>query len=139
MNASATVWRVVALTVFISIFSAANAEVVSVPAKLSGKWTTVDGLYGQSISANIDAATARGKLTVWSSDSSCTIRDAPITVTAAEGKIFLKVDSAYSNPCRADISVELARKAGSDEYEGELRQGGPAGAKFPILRVKMSP
>lgn len=124
---------------FALVFTSVAAQKISVPSKLSGRWTTVDGAYSQSISANIDAATSKGTLTVWSNDSSCTIHGAPITVASAGGKLSLKVDPSYSNSCRADISVELTKKADSDDYEGELRQGGPAGARFPVLRVKMSP
>jgi hypothetical protein len=124
---------------FTIIFTSVSAQVVATPSKLSGNWTTVDGRYSQSISATIDAATSKGTLTVWSNDSSCAIRDAPIAVTSAGEKLVLKVDPSYSNPCRADVSVELTKKAGSEDYEGELHQGGPAGARFPILRVKMSP
>lgn len=127
------------LSGFAIVFTSVAAQVGATPSKLSGRWTTVDGAASQSISANIDAATSKGTLTVWSNSSDCTIRDAPIAVTNDGGKLILKVDPSYSNPCRSDVSVELAKKADSDDYEGELRQGGPAGARFPILRVKMSP
>jgi len=121
------------------LFTSVAAQVVTAPSKLSGRWTTVDGAASQSISANIDAATSKGTLTVWSSSSDCTIRDAPIAVTSTGEKLIMKVDPSYSNPCRSEVSVELTKKADSDDYEGELRQGGRAGARFPILRVKMSP
>ena len=111
----------------------------AIPSKLSGRWSTPDGASSQSISVVIDAATSKGTLTVWSNIPDCNIREAPIAVTAAGDKLTFKVDSSWSNSCRADVSVEISKKPGSDEYEGELRQGGPAGARFPVLRVKMSP
>jgi hypothetical protein len=127
------------LSGFTLVITSVAAQTITPPSKLSGRWTTVDGASSQSISANIDAATSKGTLTVWSNASDCTIRDAPIAVTSVGEKLILKVDPSYTNPCRADVSVELTKKASSDDYEGELRQGGPAGARFPILRVKMSP
>lgn len=105
--------------------TSAWAQGANPPRELSGRWTTVDGAYSQPISATLDAATSKGTLTVWSNDSSCTIRSAPIAVTSAGEKLLLKVDPTYSNPCRSDVSVELTKKTGSDDYEGELRQGGP--------------
>ena len=117
----------------------AVAQATSVPSKLSGRWTTVDGSGSHSISATIDSATSKGTLTVWSYTSQCTIDDAPIAVTSVGEKLIFKVDPSYSNPCRSDVSVELTKKTNSDEYEGELRQGGPAGVRYPVLRVKMSP
>ena len=125
----ASVLQGAVFSVFVLVVATAMAQ--SIPSKLSGRWTTVDGAAS--------AATSKGTLTVWSSSPECTIRDAAITVTASAEKLVLKVDSSYSNPCRSDVSVELTKKPGTDEYEGELRQGGPAGARFPILRVKMSP
>ncbi len=139
VTSTAFVRRAGSLVILGIFVTSAAAQVVATPSKLSGRWTTVDGQYSQSISATIDAASSKGTLTVWSNDPSCTIREAPVTVTSAGEKLSLKVDPSYANPCRADVSVEVAKKAGSDDYEGELRQGGPAGARFPILRVKMSP
>lgn len=127
------------LSSVILIVTSAAAQTSIFPSKLSGRWTTVDGAHSQSMSANIDLATSTGTLTVWSYDSSCTMRDAPIAVTSAGEKLTLKVDPSYSNPCRADVSVELTKKTGSEDYTGELHQGGQAGARFPILRVTMSP
>lgn len=139
MNLTNFIRQAAVLSCFAAVVTSVCAQGVSPPRELSGRWTTVDGAYSQSISAIIDAATSKGTLTVWSNDSSCTIRNAPIAVTSAGEKLVLKVDPTYSNPCRSDVSVELTKKAGSNDYEGELRQGGPAGARFPILRVKMSP
>ena len=112
---------------------------VTMPSKLSGRWTTPDGATSQSISATIDQANSKGTLTVWSALAPCTIKEAPIAVTADGDKLTLKVDSSYTNPCRSDVSIELVKKPGLNEYEGELRQGGPAAAQFPVLKVKMSP
>lgn len=138
-NCKNCIQQAMALSV-VALFSAsAAAQTLAPPSKLSGRWTTVDGAAGQSISATIDVATSKGTLTVWSNTADCTVRDAPISVTSAGEKLTLKVDPTYTNPCRSDVSVELTKKAGSDEYEGELRQGGPAGARFPVLRVRMSP
>ena len=136
---SAYVLPGIALSVFAMLSATAVAQLANVPSKLSGRWTSLDGAYGQTISAKIDLAMAKGTLTVYSNDSACTIREAPISVISTGEKLTLKVDPSYSNPCRADVSVELTKKAGTDDYEGELRQGGPAGGQFPILRVKMSP
>jgi len=127
------------LFTFAPFFTSVAAQTIPTPSKLSGRWSTLDGLYSQTISANIDPATSKGTLTVWSNDPICTVRDAPITVTFAGETLSLRVDSSYSNRCRSDIAVELTKKADSDDYEGELHQGGPAGARFPILRVKMNP
>jgi len=121
------------------LFTSVAAQEVTAPSKLSGRWTTVDGAASHSISAKIDSATSKGTLTVLSNSFGCSMRDAPISVTSTGEKLILKVDPSYSNMCRSEVSVELTKKAGSDDYEGELRQGGPAGARFPILRVKMSP
>lgn len=121
---------------FAVMYTSVAAQVNAIPSKLSGRWTTLDGAYSQSISTNIDVATSKGEITVWSNQSTCSIRDAPIAVTSSGEKLILKVDSSYSNPCRSNVSVELTKKAGSDDYEGELHQDGTA---FPVLRVKMSP
>jgi hypothetical protein len=125
-----------AIFAFAIVYTSVAAQVNATPSKLSGRWTTLDGAYSQSISANIDVATSKGEITVWSNQSGCTIRDAPIAVTSTGEKLIFKVDSSYSNPCRSNVLVELTKKAGTDDYEGELRQDGTA---FPILRVKMSP
>ena len=135
----ACVRKAVLLCTFAIMTTSVAAQVSTVPSKLSGRWTTLDGAYSQSISANIDAAASKGTLDVWSNSSSCTIRDAPVDVIMVGEKLVLKVAASYTNPCRADVSVELSKKVGSTEYEGELRQGGPAGAQFPVLRVRMSP
>lgn len=119
-----------------AIVSTSVAAQVVVPTKLSGRWTSPDGRVSQVISTNIDAATAKGTLTVWSNKVGCTIRDAPITVSVEGEKLILKVDPSYSNPCRSDISVELTKKADSDSYEGELHQDA---GKSPVLEVKMRP
>lgn len=124
---------------FMFVFMPVVAQTITLPSKLSGRWTTVEGTSGQVISANIDAATSKGTLTVWSQTSACTIHDAPITVTSTGEKLLLKVDPSYTNPCRSNVSVELTRMADSNDFEGELRQGGLAGARYPVLRVKMSP
>ena len=121
---------------FISVVAFAQ---VTMPSKLSGRWTTPDGATSQSISATIDQANSKGTLTVWSALAACTIKEAPIAVTADGDKLTLKVDSSHTNPCRSDVSIELVKKPGLNEYEGELRQGGPAAAQFPVLKVKMSP
>jgi hypothetical protein len=139
MKPHANIQQTVVLSCFAIICISVAAQVIAVPTKLSGRWTTLDNAYSQSISANIDAATSKGTLTVWSNASGCTIRDAPIAVTSVGEKLTLKVDPSYSNPCRANVSVELTKKTGSDDYEGELHQGGSAGVQFPILRVRMSP
>jgi hypothetical protein len=123
----------------VATISTIVASQVLVPSKLSGKWTTPDGASSQAISASIDAANSKGTLTVWSNISACTISNAAIAVSMEGEKLILKVDPSYTNPCRSGVSVELIKKAGSDDYEGELRQGGRAGAQFPVLRVKMSP
>ncbi len=112
---------------------------VTVPSKLSGRWTTPDGAASQSISATIDQTSLKGTLTVWSAIAPCTIKEAPIAVTTDGDKLMFKVDPSYTNPCRSGISVELVKKSGSNEYEGEPRQGGPSAAQFPMLKVKMSP
>ena len=119
------------------ISTIAVAQVV-LPSKLSGRWTTPDGASGQSISATIDQANSKGTLTVWSALAPCTIKEAPISVTADGDKLTLKVDSSYTNPCRSGVTVELVKKSGSNEYEGQLLQGGPSAAQFPMLKVKMS-
>jgi hypothetical protein len=124
---------------FTIVAASVAAQVIAIPSKLSGRWSTMDGAASQSISATIDSATLKGTLTVWSNSSACTIRDAPVSVISTGDKLSLKVDPTYSNPCRADVSVELTKNVGSTDYEGELRQGGPAGVQFPILRVKMNP
>ena len=121
---------------FISVVAFAQ---VTMPSKLSGRWTTPDGATSQSISATIDQANSKGTLTVWSALAPCTIKEAPIAVTADGDKLTLKVDSSYTNPCRSDVSIELVKKPGLNEYEGEQRQGGPAAAQYPVLKVKMSP
>lgn len=139
MKSTACIRNVVLLSTFAIMVTPVAAQVSTVPSKLSGRWTTLDGAYSQSILASIDSAASKGTLTVWSNDSSCTIREAPIAVTFVGEKLVLKVAPSYSNPCRADVSVELTKKVGSTEFEGELRQGGPAGAQFPVLRVKMGP
>lgn len=120
-----------------AVSTLAVAQVV-LPSKLSGRWTTPDGAASQSISATIDQANAKGTLTVWSALAPCSIKEAPIAVTAVGDKLTLKVDSSYTNPCRSGLSVELVKKPGSNEYEGELLQGGPSAAQFPMLKVKMS-
>ena len=124
------------LSGFSIMFTSVVAQVNAIPSKLSGRWTTPDGAYSQSISANIDVATSKGEITVWSNQSGCSIRDAPIAVTSTGEKLILKVDSSYSNPCRSNVSVELTKTAGTEDYEGELRQDG---TNFPVLRVKMTP
>ena len=129
-----------------AVFSAATlflltawAQDAAMPARLTGKWSTVDGAANHTISATLDTATSRGTLTVLSNNSECSIREAPVAVAVAANKLLLTVDPTYQNPCRAEVSVELTKKSGSDEYEGELHQGGRAGVRFPILRVKMRP
>lgn len=130
----------VKITLLIStVISTVAIAQVTLPSKLSGRFTTVDGASGQAISATIDQANSKGTLTVWSLAPGCTIREAPIAVTVDGDKLIFKVDPSYTNPCRSNVSVELVKKSGSNEYEGELRQGGPAAAQFPILKVKMSP
>ena len=116
-----------------SVISTLVVAQATLPGKLSGRWTTPNGGSGQSISATIDQANSKGTLTVWSSFAQCNIKDAPIAVTADGDKLTFKVDPSYSNPCRSDVSVELVKKSGSNEYEGELRQGGPSAAQFPML------
>ena len=120
-----------------AISTLAAAQVI-LPSKISGRWTTPDGAASQSISATIDQGSLKGTLTVWSALPSCTIKEAPISVTADGDKLTLKVDSSYTNPCRSGVSVELVKKSGSNEYEGQLLQGGPSAAQFPMLKVKMS-
>ncbi len=131
--------RAAVFSSLVVVTAVAFAQSMVIPSKLSGRWSTPDGASSQAISVTIDAATSKGTLTVWSNISDCNIREAPIAVTAAGDKLTFKVDSSWSNSCRSDVSVEISKKPGSDEYEGELRQGGPAGARFPVLRVKMSP
>ena len=124
------------MSIFVSALAIAQ---VALPGKLSGRWTTPDGAASQSISATIDQASSKGTLTVWSAVVPCIVKEAPISVTADGDKLTFKVDSSYTNPCRSGVSVELVKKSGSNEYEGELRQGGPSAVQFPMLKVKMSP
>lgn len=120
-----------------AVSTIAVAQVI-LPSKLSGRWTTPDGAASQSISATIDQASQKGTLTVWSALAPCTIKEAPISVTSDGDKLTLKVDSSYANPCRSGVTVELVKKSGLNEYEGQLLQGGPSAAQFPMLKVKMS-
>lgn len=130
----------VKITLLVSaVISTLTVAQVTLPNKLSGRFTTVDGTSGQAISATIDQANSKGTLTVWSNAPGCSIRDAPVAVTADGDKLTFKVDPSYTNPCRSDVSVELVKKSGTNGYEGELRQGGQAGILYPILKVKMSP
>lgn len=123
----------------LAVFAVLTFAQAVIPSSLSGRWSTLDGSSSESISVKIDPATAKGTLTVFSNLSVCNIQAAPITVTAVENKLAMKVDASWSNFCRADVSVEVSKVPGRDEYEGELHQGGRAGAKYPILRVKLSP
>ena len=130
----------VKITLLVSaVISTIAVAQVTVPSKLSGRHTTLDGASGQSISATIDQANLKGTLTVWSHFARCTIKEAPIAVTVEGDKLTFKVDPSYTNPCRSNVSVELTKRSGSNDYEGELRQGGPAAAQYPVLKVKMSP
>lgn len=123
----------------LAIFAAFTFAQAVIPSSLSGRWSTLDGSSSQTISVKIDPATAKGTLTVWSNVSVCNIQEAPITVIAGDNKLTMKVDASWSNSCRADVSVEVSKVPGSDEFVGELHKGGPAGARYPILRVKLSP
>lgn len=133
--------RKAALFVGFATLSAIAVAQTALPSKLSGRWATTDGKASQAISVNLDPATSKGTLTVHSNLGPCTIRDAAITATMEAGKLVLKVDPAYTNPCRSEVLVELAKKPGSEDYEGELRQqAGREGARQPqTLTVKMSP
>ena len=105
----------------------------TLPSKRSGRYTRLDGAFAQSISVTIDQANSRGTLTVWSALAPCNIKDAPIAVTADGDKLTFKVDPSNTYPCRSNIFVELVKKSASNDYEGELRQGGPSAAQFPML------
>ena len=133
--------RKVAFFVGFATLSAVTAAQTVLPSKLSGRWATTDGTASQAISAIIDPATSKGTLTVFSNLAPCTIRNAAVDVSMEAGKLVLKVDPSYTNPCRSDVLVELTKKTGSEDYEGELRQqAGREGARQPqTLTVKMSP
>jgi len=104
------------------------------PGKLSGKWSSPDGMDDGSISASIDPATSKGTLSAEAPASHCDINNAAITATMDGDKLVLKVDPSYVNSCRSDISVVLTRKG--DSYEGQLHQDA---IKYNLLDVKMSP
>jgi hypothetical protein len=133
--------RRAALFVSLAALSAVVASQNGIPGKLSGRWATPDGTSSQAISATIDPATSRGTLMVYSNLGPCTIRDAAITASMEADKLVLKVDPSYTNPCRSEVLVELTKKPGTEDYEGELRQqSGREGARQPqTLKVKMSP
>jgi hypothetical protein len=111
----------------------------TIPSKLSGKWTTPNGKFYNDLTLRFDDTRTKAKLTVWSAMADCNVKDAPATVDLKDGKIIVVVDANYTNPCRADISVELMKSTDSDVYDGELHQGGPSAATYPILKVKVSP
>ena len=125
-----------ALFAFVFLGTAIAAELAGVPSSLSGRWTDPNGSASQSVSLSIDSVSGTGKLTVWSNNSSCTIREAPATVTKEGNKITVIVSKEYSNPCRDNVSMVLNKKDGAEEYEGEIRQNVPG---YPILKVKLSP
>lgn len=144
---------VVLVAVFGSITAANSQGIATVPSevpvtnppqshlpnKLSGMWTTVDGRGTGEIALDIDSAGGKATLYVFSNYGFCTIKDAPATVSTEANKLKVQVDPAYSNFCRKDISLELVKRDGSEDYEGELQQGGRAKDRDPILKVKLHP
>lgn len=112
------------------------AELSDVPSSLSGRWYDPNSSASQSVSLSIDSASGTGKLTVWSSNPSCTINGAPVAVTREGNTITVMVSKEYSNPCRDNVSMVLNKKDGAEEYDGEIRQNVPG---YPILKVKLSP
>ena len=139
MRFKTSVGIVAATLAFLAAYAPVFAQNSSIPSKLSGRWTTLDGSFSQTISLKLDLTAGKGELTVWSNAAGCSINNAPVTVTVQGDNIAAKVDASYSNPCRSDVSLEIVKKDGSNNYEGELRQGGDAGRQYPILKVKMSP
>lgn len=126
------------LTVSLAIGSmSAGAQATGLPKKLTGTWTTVDGKATGAMELNADPVSGKATLNVQSSYGVCTIKEAPATVSAEGDKLTVQVDPAWSNACRKDISIELVRKAGSQDYEGQLRQGGRARESNPVLNVKL--
>ena len=109
------------------------------PQSLSGRWTTVDGAASQAMSLTLDSTASKGALSVLSGNPECSIKDAPFTFTSDADKLEITVDAGWSNSCRADVSISLVRQADTGIYVGQLRQGGPAGKRFPVLKVRLSP
>lgn len=133
LHSRALRWSVVISVLIATTPALAENEI---PAKLKGRWTSLDGSAGQAISANIDPATAKGTLTVWANKANCTVSEAPLVAAREGDKLILTVDASYVNPCRSNISVELTKKPDSDSWEGELHQKGDY---FQVLVVKMRP
>jgi hypothetical protein len=106
------------------------------PARLSGRWSSVDGKYTDMVFLISDSPD-KGVLTVSSGIAQCTISGAPVSIKKQEGLWVLVVDPLYSNPCRKDVSLTLKQTA-AGTYEGELRQQTVNGS-FPTLNVKLSP
>jgi hypothetical protein len=131
--------RSLTLLGLVLIASSGSAQTLNLPNKLSGRWSTLDGNAQQSISVEIDNASAKGKLTVWSKVQQCTIREAPFEITVINEKIVFTVDPAWENMCRKNIVVELTKVADSNEYVGMLKQEGEMASRYPLLNVKMSP
>lgn len=126
----------VALSAFAVLGASIAAELTGVPSSLSGRWNDPNSSASQSVDLSIDSANGTGKLTVWSNIASCTIKEAPASITKEGNKITVIVSKEYSNPCRDNVSMVLNKKDGAEEYEGEIRQNVPG---YPILKVKLSP
>ena len=126
----------IAVLAIVILGTSVAAELSGVPGSLSGRWSDPNSSASQSVSLSIDSTSGTGKLTVWSSNSSCTINGAPASVTKEGNKITVMVSKEYSNPCRDNVSMVIFKKDGAEEYEGEIRQNVPG---YPILKVKLSP